>query len=117
MYPPMFCNSYGCQNHLDTIQEMVMGICSAHINLLRKEENFAGICWQCGSITLIESKTQGKDLFIKDKYIFSKGCRRCTGDERQNIEWMTIPKEDLNNKVLSNIMVSNEKSYGSYLIN
>lgn len=100
---------------LATIEEFVFGLCSEHINLIRDNEHFAGVCWQCGTITLVEPKEQGKDLFIKDKYIFSKGCRHCTGDEESNLDWITIPKEN-KQRVLSQVMVSGIKSKGSYLI-
>lgn len=117
MHRPWLCNSYKCWNTCDTIEEMVIGLCSYHINCLREETHFAGVCWNCGNITIVEPKEQEKDLIIKDKFIFSKGCRRCTGNEENNLEWMTIPKEQLINKQLSHIKVSGIKSNGSYLIN
>jgi hypothetical protein len=33
----------------------------------------------------------GKEkVYIKDRYIFSKGCKHCTDNEDNNISWMTI---------------------------
>jgi hypothetical protein len=88
-----------------------------HITMLRDEAYLVGICWQCNEITLVEPKEQGKNLFIKDKYLFSKGCRHCTGNEESNLDWMTIPKEQLKERVLSQVMVSPTKINYSYLIN
>jgi len=116
MHSAISCNSFGCPNALESIEEMVIGLCSIHLKMLRSEDCFAGICWECGNITLIESKEQGKDLFISNKYIFSKGCRHCTDNEENGLSWMTIPKETNKVKILSQVKVSGVKSYGSYLI-
>lgn len=83
------CNVYGCSRLLTTIPEMIAGICNAHFEKLQLEDYFAGICWNCGRITAVGNR----EGIVKDKYIFSKGCRLCTGNEEMNISWMTIKGE------------------------
>jgi hypothetical protein len=84
---------------------------------MAKEDYFVGVCWECGNITIVESRIWDpihKEYKIPSKYIFSKGCRRCTGTEDSNIDWMTILPEGMldpitgikNRKELSNIAVA-----------
>lgn len=85
------CDCYQCSNTLRSYDEVISGICEPHFELAVKDENYIGVCWNCLRITLIGTRLDNKDrLVIKDKYIFSKGCRHCTGNEEDNISWMTI---------------------------
>jgi hypothetical protein len=111
------CNCYGCENELLTLKEVKDGICKQHMDRVSDEENFVGICWECMNITIVDSRIwddRHKMHIIPSKYIFSKGCKRCTGDEETNIDWMTILGESVadeitgvkNRKDLSNVAVA-----------
>jgi len=75
------------------------------MQLLEDDDYFAGICWECCTVTFIGNryravKREGtykrfKELVIKDKYIFSKGCEKCTGNVNSNVDWMTINSTSL----------------------
>ena len=101
------CNCYGCNNELLTLEEVKNKICQGHMEMARSDENFVGICWECGRITLVESRQWNEktgEYRIPDKYIFSKGCQFCTGSDQANIDWMTIPGES-KQRILSDIAV------------
>lgn len=86
---PRTCTCYGCRRKSNTFWAAYLGVCEYHLKLLADDDYWVGVCWECGSITAVDPK---EDL-IKDKYIFSKGCIRCTGNEEMNISWMTIKEE------------------------
>lgn len=88
---PKRCDCYKCPNILETVDEVVSGVCEEHFELLNDDDNYIGICNNCLKITIVGTKEDSKGKFrIKDKYIFSKGCRHCTNNEESNISWMTI---------------------------
>ena len=102
-YP--LCDCKGCENELITFEEVLSGICDGHMQLLKQDKYYAGICWNCSRITLIGNRFRTvrkpgtnkrfEEEFIKDKYIFSKGCVHCTGSEKSNVDWMTINSTSL----------------------
>jgi len=90
------CNSYGCTQKLQTVEEVKNRICETHRDALQYEDSYVGICWHCGAITLVEDRQwcrKQKKYYIEAKTVFSKGCKLCTGDEENNIKWMNIPPE------------------------
>lgn len=103
------CNCYGCENELLTVREVKTRICEAHRRTLAENEDmFAGVCWQCGTITLVESRQwdpKEKQFYIKARYIMSKGCKNCTGNEEDNINWMTIPGE-AQERIISDVAIA-----------
>ena len=86
----IFCKYHYCSEPLKSAEEIVNGYCTRHMEQILSDDNFVGICWQCGEITLIQTRKFQKDFKIKDKYIFAEGCKRCTRDEHKGIMWMTI---------------------------
>lgn len=85
------CDCYGCLNNLTTFDEVMSGICDDHRRLILDDDNYAGVCWNCCRVTIVGPRRSHKgELIIKDKYIFSKGCRHCTGKEESNVDWITI---------------------------
>jgi len=85
-----------------------MRICSDHLEMAESDDNFIGVCWCCGNITLVESRhwdPRFREYNIPSKYIYSKGCRECTGNKEDNIRWMTILPEG----VLDAFGVTNRK--------
>jgi hypothetical protein len=64
-------------------------VCDYHYRFIKDDDFWVGVCWVCGTVTAVGPR---EDL-IKDKYIFSKGCKRCTENEEMNISWMTIKEE------------------------
>lgn len=98
------CSVLNCNKPLSTVQEVMNGICNDCFEKLRDDRYYAGVCWHCQTITSISLKrtsflTQKERRWveIKDKYIFAKGCQKCTGDPKMGIMWMTINKEDKSN--------------------
>ena len=89
----LFCEY--CNQPLTTAEEIVMGLCGRHIENIRSDDYLIGICWQCGSITHIQSRKAQRHIPIKDKYIFARGCQKCTGDSHDGIMWMTIKAESV----------------------
>lgn len=88
---PKRCDCYKCLNILGTFDEVMSGVCEGHFKLLNDDDNYIGICNNCLKITIVGNRNDSKgNLIIKDKYIFSKGCRHCTNNEEDNINWMTI---------------------------
>lgn len=86
----LFCSYTMCNQPLKSGSEILTGLCDRHHEEALNEDNFVGICWQCGRITLIQSRKFTKDFKIKDKYIFAEGCEACTGDAHKGIMWITI---------------------------
>jgi len=102
------CNSYGCRHELLTVREVKNRICEPHRRLLENDAIFAGVCWNCGTITIVESRqwdNKKEEYYIRDKYIFSKGCRCCTENEEDNINWMTIPGER-KERIISDVAIA-----------
>jgi len=101
------CNCFGCENELLTVNEVKGRMCEGHRRMALLEESYIGVCWNCGNPTAIGNRQwnqKDKEYTIKDKYIMSKGCKECTGDENDNINWMTIPGERFE-RVISDVAV------------
>lgn len=88
----LFCEYHYCDEPLKTGDEIVTGLCGRHLDCILSKKYFVGICWQCGSITMIQSHQEQKNYPISEKYIFAKGCVKCTGDTQNGISWMTIKR-------------------------
>jgi len=90
------CNSYKCQNLLNSFIELVEGTCESCADIMRVESNYVGICWNCSKVTCIGSRlNRHNQIVIPSKYIFSHACRACSGNEEANISWMTIDTNSL----------------------
>jgi len=89
----LFCQYPNCNKSLDEAGEIVTGLCGRHFEQLRSDVTYVGVCWQCGNITLIQSKKENRKFPIKDKYIFARGCQNCTSDLHEGIMWMTIKND------------------------
>lgn len=103
----MLCNCYGCSNELLTVNEVKNRMCEGHRRMALEEESYIGVCWYCGNPTAVGNRnwnSKDKEYTIKDKYIMSKGCKECTGNEENNINWMTIPGES-KERVISDVAV------------
>lgn len=88
---PVLCNCLGCENILNSYEEYRSGICDAHAEILSDDRYYVGVCWECNTVAYVGPRyNRHRELIIKDKYIFSTGCRACTGNEKKNINWMTI---------------------------
>ena len=101
------CNCYNCEQELLTLEEIRNRICKYHFKIAQDDDYFVGVCWECGNITITESRQwdrKTREYTIPSKYIFSKGCKACTGNNDDNINWMTIPKES-EEIVLSSVAV------------
>ena len=88
-----YCTVYGCRRKLISLWGSILGICDHHYNFIDNDDFWVGICWNCCTVTAMgprETFYKKERSFIKDKYIFSKGCKECTDDEKMNISWMTI---------------------------
>jgi len=106
---PVYCNCLRCENILSNYEEYKSGICDAHAELLSDDRYYVGVCWECSTITYVGPRyNMHHELIIKDKYIFSKGCRACTGNETDNINWMTINKDSLSTSLV-NKYITNQK--------
>lgn len=104
----MRCCSYKCNNVLETMDEFQSGLCLIHLEAMKDDRYFVGICWNCLKPTLVESRySHKKELIIKDKYIFAKGCRCCSDNEEKNVDWMTI-QPDSKKLVKSDKIVTNK---------
>lgn len=87
------CSFIDCNSPLATGQEIVTGYCSRHLEQIQSDRYFVGVCWQCGNITLIQSHASEKEIEVKDKYIFARGCVKCTDLEEEGYMWMTIKND------------------------
>ena len=104
----LICNCYGCDNELLTISEVKNRVCEGHRKRAALEENYVGVCWSCGYITAVGNRNwdrKEKEYKIKAKYIMSKGCAECTGDSKNNINWMTIPGDTVE-RIISDVAVT-----------
>jgi hypothetical protein len=88
MYDPRYCSCYKCNNYIGEGWSALFGVCPAHLMLLLDTHYYIGICWNCGSISYIGDRV----YVIRDKYIFSRGCKVC-GNEDLSIQWMTLNEQ------------------------
>ena len=79
------CSCYKCNNMLTNFRQLIFGVCEPHLNMLLDTHYYIGLCWKCGNISYVGNK----DNVIKDKYIFSKGCKLCSTEE-DSLQWMTL---------------------------
>ena len=103
----LICNCYGCSTELLDVREVKSRMCEQHRRMAAKDDSYVGICWFCGNPTAVGSRSYNKkegEYTIKDKYIMSQGCLECTGDQENNIKWMTIPGET-KERVISDVAV------------
>lgn len=83
-----------CGKELNASVEIVTGLCGRHQTLLESNKSYAGICWTCGEITLIEEIPRRlKHVWNpSEKYLFTKECSHCTGDIEDDIKWITFER-------------------------
>lgn len=95
------CEYGDCDSALSTVSEIATGVCERHRDLLARRHHYAVVCWNCCSIVLIdEAPVQGGVKLIQDKYIFTKGCRKCTNAKDEE-KWINNPsRDDLSEVVL-----------------
>jgi hypothetical protein len=89
----LHCGFLDCDTKLETADEIVMGLCGRHMEDISSDQYFVGVCWQCGSITLIQSRYDQRQFPMKEKYLFARGCAKCTGDPHESFMWMTINRK------------------------
>ena len=80
------CNSINCNQVLNSMDEVKATLCESCQKNIIKENFYVGVCWKCNSITLVEKRPE----YLKDKYIFSKGCVKCTNKRENNVSWITL---------------------------
>jgi len=86
------CSYIACRKSLLSVDEIVTGFCVEHLNQLLSDKHYAGICWNCGSITLIMKSPE----YLSEKYIFTKTCTECVGKTIQdNGQWITFGKSKI----------------------
>lgn len=94
------CEVQGCSETLNALSEIATGLCARHQNDLDRRFKFAGVCWNCGKITVIDDKPRLKgEILLTEKFIFSKDCSKCS-ESSQGINWMTIRKGDISEVAL-----------------
>lgn len=86
------CTCNGCHNVLKTFQEVALGICEDHRNLLTSKGHYGGVCWNCGIITGVYEVPRRLDRILTEKYLFSKGCSKCSNEQDADVSWITIKK-------------------------
>jgi hypothetical protein len=85
---PLYCNAYKCSLTLETFDEIQLGVCDKHRELMLRRDTFIGVCWNCCKVSMVGDRQN----VIKDKYIFSKGCKSC-GKEGESLNFMTIKSD------------------------
>ena len=86
------CSYIACRAQLLSTDEIVAGFCGEHLSQLKSDKHYVGICWSCGTITLIAESPE----YLSEKYIFTKTCVRCFGKTIQdNGQWITFGKSEI----------------------
>jgi hypothetical protein len=94
------CEVPGCSELLNALSEIATGLCIRHQIDLDRRFKFAGVCWNCGKITVIDDKPRLKgEILLTEKFIFSKDCSKCS-EKSVGINWMTIKKGDFSEVAL-----------------
>lgn len=83
------CSCVNCEVTLQSKDEIVMGLCADHRNLLERNDHYVGICNECSCITGVGRKPRyARDM---EKYLLSKDCPKCNAGSN-GINWCTVPK-------------------------
>jgi len=69
-----------------------MGICESHKDLLLSKGHYGGVCWSCGRITGVYEVPRRLEGILTEKYLFSKGCSKCSKEIDADVNWITIKK-------------------------
>lgn len=86
------CANIDCQVQLKTAPEIKTGLCLDCQAMLDKKNTYAGLCWNCNSITLIGEIPKRLIGVLNEKYLFTRKCSNCIGTHKDNIEWLTFQK-------------------------
>lgn len=81
-----------CESALISPTEIATGLCARHQQSLADDKCFAGVCWTCGRITIIEEVPKKLIGILTEKYIFTAQCSKCTGDPKDDVKWITVEK-------------------------
>lgn len=95
MKPPS-CGYFNCHNPLLTTEAILAHLCNKHLDQIASKQYYVGICWNCGAITLIAEVPRTLRGVLREKYIFSKSCIKCTGKSIEDHgKWITIGKTEI----------------------
>lgn len=92
------CCVQDCPAEMKTFEEVASGICSFHKDLLMRNGHFIGVCWECGNIHGIYEVHHRLEGILTSKYLFSKGCSKCSKDPNAESAWITINKHESNTR-------------------
>lgn len=81
-----------CERPITTAPEIKLRICTHCHDLLKAKDSYAGICWNCDRITLIGQIPRSLKGILNEKYLFTKQCSKCTGNQEDDIAWVTFSK-------------------------
>jgi hypothetical protein len=79
-----------CGAPLENPDEIATGLCDRHLKMISRTDHYIGVCWNCGAITRIEEIPRRLKRIFKDKYLFTKKCKKCSGKPSDNIQWVTF---------------------------
>jgi len=88
MLPTLSCEH--CDAPLNTADELSTKLCKACLVLLSSKDSFAGSCWKCGRITMIQMIPKQLKGVLTEKYLFTKECSHCTGVVSDDMAWITM---------------------------
>jgi hypothetical protein len=82
----------GCHNDIKSFKGLTSGICEDHIKLFTSNDFHVGVCWNCGAITGAYEISRRLKGILTEKYLFSKGCSKCSQDKNAEVNWITVKK-------------------------
>lgn len=86
--PTLKCDN--CETALNTAHELASTLCESCRTELERKDTYAGVCWHCGRITLIQEIPRQLKGILTEKYLFTKACSHCTGFDGDDIAWITV---------------------------
>lgn len=92
MLEKAICTCTDCHNELKSFREIALGICEEHRDLLLSNGHFGGVCWNCGIITSVNEVPRRLQGILTEKYLFSKGCSKCSKTVNADMDWITVKK-------------------------
>jgi hypothetical protein len=85
------CKLDYCETELTSLGEVATSLCDWHRKLLEAKNSYAGVCWNCGRLQVIQEIPRHLRGAFTEKYLFSHGCSQCTPDIK-DYEWLTFSK-------------------------
>lgn len=80
------CDYVTCDDTCETETDVAIALCQRHENKLSNENNYAVICWDCGTIALIEKRPD----YLTERYLFVEGCSRCKKERTSKGNWTSF---------------------------